>query len=188
MLTVNCVLQSCLDIPIGIGREKFAKITLWKGEIKIDIRKYITKEKKMRREGSAEALLEMAKKAGVANEDDHMRAKKSNELSPTIAGVSLSLGQLKKLLPILQENKMQRWAKGSAHIEPRHYFFGRSLYAFCYSKSPDTYTCLEFRYCYSNDNKFRRSKKKGIHMDDEEAVYLTGVLETFHRIIYAGHA
>lgn len=173
---------------IGIGREKYAKITLWNGEIKIDIRKYETKEKKLRREGSAEALLEMAKTVGVADEEDHIRVKKSQELSPTIAGVSLFLDQLNKLLPILQENKTQRWAKGSAHIEPKHHFFGKSLYAFCYSKSPDSYTCLELRYCHQEGNNLKRSKKKGIHMDDEEAVYLTGVLETFHRIIYAGSA
>lgn len=172
----------------------FAKITREEGRIKIDIRKYENRETLMECEGSAKALLKLLKSAGVANGSDYVRAaKKSTELSPTNEGVSLTVDQLDKLLPILRDNMKRRWAEEiieSDHIEPEeeHHYLGRSLYAFCFSKSKDSFTCLELRHCWIGDDgcTIVRSKlRRGIDMDEDEAVNLVDILDGFYRIIHA---
>lgn len=103
------------------------------------------------------------------------------------------MDQLDKLLPILRDNLKRRWAEEineSNHIgqKEEHHYLGRSLYAFCFSKSKDSFTCLELRHCCIGDDGFTivRSKiRGGINMDEEEAVNLVDILDGFYRIIHA---
>lgn len=73
------MLQDCLNQRIGIGWQKFAKITLEEGKIKIDIRKYENREALMECKGSAKALLELLERAGVADGPDYARAAKNQQ-------------------------------------------------------------------------------------------------------------